>query len=136
MKPPLSSAVEDAEAALAADLGQLRALLERDAIEAARTLVRSLQEKWSGSDQVQHYARVLAPPRVRVEDSGERAAYKTERAWLRRHGGEFPGCWLAVHGDCLVGVSPDPDEVERQLEAYPRREAVLLHFQPDLAGFG
>jgi hypothetical protein len=134
---PSPVTAQGAEEALTADLAQLYALLARDAIEAARVLIRELQEKWPDSDRVQHYARVLAPPGVRIGEGGEGTGYKAERAWLRQHARDFPDCWLAVHGDHLVAASTDPQEVERQLALYPQREEVLLHFQPDtMAGCG
>jgi hypothetical protein len=121
----------DPEAEVSEDMAQIRALLERSEIEAARALIKELAVKWPDSDRVQHMAKVLAPPKVLGTSPATGRSFKPERDWLRAHGREYPGCWLALEGDRLIAADPDLrvvlDAVHRDAPAL----APLVHLQPD-----
>jgi hypothetical protein len=112
------------------DLLRLRDLQAQEGIEAARAFAAELAAKWPDSEAVQHQARVLAPPRVVGWSPGSGRLLSAERAWLRAHAKEYPGCWLAVKGERLVAADPDPRVV---MDAVDREglENALIHFQPD-----
>jgi hypothetical protein len=126
---PTVDAVGDAST-VEKDLLQLSDLLERADIEGARALVQVLAAKWPASERVQHFARVLAPPVVSVRPGKPGHSRQRERAWLREHGREYAGCWLALLGDQLVAADPDPAVVLATLRGRPEEQDVLLHFEP------
>ena len=55
-----------------------------------------------------------------------------ERAWLREHAHEYPGCWLAVYEDRLIAAHLRLREVVAAARAALGEEKALLFFQPAL----
>src|SRR5262245_31299314 len=99
-----------AEAEHDATLKHLGALIGEGAVEEARALVKELEARWPDSPRVQHFARVLAPPVVRVRPGSGRSRDR-EFAWLREHAHEYPDCWLALLGDQLIAADPSVGKV-------------------------
>lgn len=126
----LTATGADGEALLEAHLGQLRAMLEQGAVERARVWVQDLVRQWPNDEQVGHYARVLALPRVSVRPGHRGQSRQRERAWLREHARAYPGQWLAVLADQLIAADPDLDAVLTAVRETPGAERALLHFQP------
>lgn len=112
------------------DLLQLSHLLERADIDGARGLVQALAEKWPESERVQHFARVLAPPVVSTRPGRPGHSRHLERAWLREHSREYPGCWLALLGDQLIKADADLAVVLAELDTVPNGQDALLVFEP------
>jgi hypothetical protein len=112
-----------------ADLEELIRLVEKSRVPQARELVVRLVEKWPDSPSVRHWARVLEPPCV-LPRWGAARSLERERAWLREHAQEYPGCWLAVYEDRLIAASPDRRSVVQAARAELGSEGVLLFFQP------
>jgi hypothetical protein len=106
----------------------LRGLLEEGEEEGARQLVDRLLEQWPDSPRLQHLARVLAPPTVRVRTDLKPVDRSRERAWLRAHAHEYPGCWIAVLGDQLVAADRELDVVLRKMKESPALHAAILYF--------
>jgi hypothetical protein len=119
------------QAGLADDLQHLRDLLEEGDVEGARAWVRGLEERWPESGRVRHYAHVLAPPEARVRSDIKGRRLDQEWEWLRQHGHEYPGCWLAVFEDQLVAADPDYHAVVAQTRAKIGAESALIVRQPD-----
>src|SRR5687768_12774189 len=107
-KIDIEGAVRASEAPpeLTADLARLREMVEQSDVEGARAFVKELEQRWPDSKKVQHWARVLAPPVARVLRGVRGRPLDKERAWIREHGREYPGCWLAVLGDQLIAADP------------------------------
>jgi hypothetical protein len=120
----------DPEAEVSEDMAQIRALLERSEIEAARALIQELAVKWPASDRVQHMAKVLAPPIARVVKGQSGRSLQPEREWLSKHGHEYPGCWVAVYGDRLIAAAPDFDVVLDAVEGAEGVHYPLVVLQP------
>jgi hypothetical protein len=116
--------------ALAEDLACLRGFLEREDIEGAREFVKELERRWPDSDRAQHFARVLAPPKVRMVPGVRGRPLHKEHDWLRAHASEYPGCWLAVFEDRLIAASPELNVVLATVRQTPGAEDALLYFQP------
>jgi hypothetical protein len=113
---------------LAADLQDLRDLLEMERIEAARQFVTELEQRWPDSERVRHYAHVLAPPVARRRPDVPARSLDLEWQWLQEHGHEYPGCWLAIYGDRLIAADPDLKVVvARTREALGDTGAFLFH---------
>lgn len=115
-------------------LASLRCLLEQDAVEEARLMIQELQSRWPESERVRHWAEVLAPPLVSVSQTGQARPLHRERAWLRDHAGEYPGCWLAVFEDQLIVADPDLRTVLARTRQALGAERALLHFDPPPTG--
>jgi hypothetical protein len=131
--------VEAAEAAasesdaLEEQLARLRQLVEQDAVEEARALAKELLSRWPASESVRHWASVLAPPLVSVSPVRQARPLQRERAWLKEHAGEYPGCWLAVFEDRLIAADPDLRTVLATARQTLGAERALLHFEPQHA---
>src|SRR5438270_12393720 len=81
-------------------------MVEHEDVEGARAFVKDLEQRWPDSSRVQYWARVLAPPVARRVPGGAGRSLAREYAWLRAHGREHPGCWLALLEDRLLGADP------------------------------
>jgi hypothetical protein len=125
---PVTAAAE--EASLAEDLQRLRELLDEGRIEAARRFVKELEPRWPGSERVRHYAHVLAPPVARRLPGIKGRSRDREFAWLKQHGHEYPGCWLAIFEDRLVASDPDRQVVIAKARKELGQESALLYYQP------
>lgn len=137
MIPKIEPGDTEAEATeqeqLAADLQHLRALLEGDRVAEARRFVKELEQRWPEAERVQHYARVLAPPKVRMRPDIPARSREREWKWLEEHGREYPGCWLAVDGDQLIAADPDRAVVRAKAAQVLGGEPYLLIHQPGSA---
>ena len=122
----------DTEAELHQRLEQLRDDVSNGRVKEARAAVKELEARWPESKRVQYWARVLAPPVV-IPTTGPDPRSRPrdrERAWLKQHAREYPGCWLAVFEDRLVAVGPDPRVVLSEARRALGDQAALLHYQP------
>ena len=128
--PPAVTAGVD-QTALAEDMQHLRALLDAGDVEGARRFVKELEVRWPESERVRHYARVLAPPKVRMRSDIKARPLDKEWEWLRLHAHEHPGCWLAVLGDQLVAADPDGSVVRAKAREVPGEDRPLIYYQPD-----
>jgi hypothetical protein len=122
---PIAAAPE-----LSDSLVRLRSLLEQSDVEGARAYVRELEQRWPDSDVVRHYARVLVPPVARVVKGVPNRSFEQAFNWLREHGQEYPGCWLAVLGARLIAADADPRNVLKAIRENPDAKDALLHYQP------
>jgi pentatricopeptide repeat protein len=112
-------------------LARLRGLVEQSRVEEARTYVKEMEQRWPASERVQYWARVLAPPVARVVPGGPHPPLDAEYAWIREHGREYPGCWIAVKGNRLVAADRDPGVVIDAVRQSPESKDALLHYSPE-----
>jgi hypothetical protein len=117
---------------LTADLARLRELIAEAPITEARTFVKGLEQRWPESAEVQHFARVLAPPVVRTVSGAKYRArdLSPEFDWLRKHADTYPGCWLALQGGRLLGANRELKALLAEIHGLPESESAFLHFQP------
>jgi hypothetical protein len=114
------------------DLLRLRDYLQRQDIQGARAWVQELAARWPDSERVQYYARVLAPPVARAAPGRIGEHRDQEMAWLKAHGRDYPGCWLAIFEDRLVAAHPDLQVVlAAAREALGDERAILFYQCPD-----
>jgi hypothetical protein len=127
-----SDSVETAvdQEALAEELQCLLDLLEDSDVEGARRYVKELEIRWPESERVRHYAHVLAPPTVQMRSDIKARPLDREWEWLRLHGHEHPGCWLAVLGDQLIAADLDYHAVRARAREVPGEERPLIYHQP------
>src|SRR5688572_1443111 len=83
-------------------LDRLIAMLNSHDVEGARAYVKELVREWPDAERVQHYARVLEPPRVVAVGPATGYSLEREKPWLKTHAHEYPGCWLALDGPRLI----------------------------------
>jgi hypothetical protein len=114
---------------LTEDLARLRDMVEQSDVDGARAFVKELEQRWPNSQKAQHRARVLAPPVARSLRGVKGRSPDKERAWLREHGKEYPGCWLAVLGDPLIAADPDAWVVLKKVRETSGAGSALLHLQ-------
>ena len=115
---------------LTADLDRLRSMVEHEDVEGARACVKELEKRWPDSDRVRYWAQVLAPPVARRVPGPPGRSLDRERTWLREHGHEYPGCWLAILEDRLIAADPDVRVVLKAIRTTSGAEDALLHFRP------
>jgi hypothetical protein len=111
------------------DVARLVRMLEQEDVEGARSFVKELEQRWPDSPSVRHFARVLAPPVVRVVPGASGRSRDRETAWLREHAREYPGYWLAVLEDRLIAADPSLDVVLAKVRETPGAEFALFHRQ-------
>jgi hypothetical protein len=114
-------------------LAELRDDISRGGrVPEAREAVKELEARWPEDPRVQHWARVLALPVARVvtEADPRSRPRDRERAWLKQHAEEYPGCWLAVYEDRLVAADPDLGVVFQEVRRVLGTDGAVLHWQP------
>lgn len=113
-------------------LTQIREDVSRGRVEDARAAVKDLETQWPGSERVQYWSRVLAPPMARTMAAPDPRSQPLdrERAWLREHAREYPGCWLAVYQDRLIAADPNLEVVLALANQTPEGQQALLYQQP------
>jgi hypothetical protein len=110
-------------------LEEIRAMLGRGEVERARNLAAALERRWPESEGARYFARVLAPPTTRSLPGEQFRQLTRENAWLTAHAREYPGCWIAVHGDRLIAAHPDLRRVLASIS--PQERDAVLFFQPE-----
>jgi hypothetical protein len=110
-------------------LDRLQQLVNSSRVEEARSYVKDVIREWPDSERAQHWDRVLAPPRVLEGKPATGGDISGERAWLKAHAHEYPGCWIALLGDRLIAVDPDLDKVRSFAKADGAVDP-LFHFSP------
>ncbi len=121
------------EAQIEQELTRVRELVESHLVDDARALSRELAAQWPDSPQVQHWARVLEPPKAcvrRDQPAIPRATWEAERQWLRANASKYPGHWLALLGDELIAADPDYEKMREQVRRRKLPEPVVHFFQP------
>jgi hypothetical protein len=91
--------------------------------------VKDVVREWPESERLGIGDRVLAPPRILGRKPAASGDISGERAWLKAHAHEYPGCWIAVLGDRMIAVDPDLDKVRAAAKADGAVDP-LFHFSP------
>lgn len=114
--------VVDAEIKRLLSEGRWREALEVATTGAAEHPASQLLAKWKD---------LLTPRRARLAGPASGRSMRREAAWIREHGHEYRGQWLALHGDTLLAVASSLDELREQVRAMGRpEEDLLFHFIP------
>ena len=111
-------------------LRRVREMVEQGNVEGGRLLAETLSREWPHSEEMLHFARVLAPPEVLAREGERGRTLQRERAWLKEHAHEHPGEWLAVYEEALLASSADLERVLAAVRASAPGGEPLLHFQP------
>jgi hypothetical protein len=99
-------------------LDDLRRLLQQGRLDEARGLLADLHARnVLESRALEHWTRVLRPPRAYVGGPGKGGAFVAENgAWLRENNEKYTGQWVALRKGVLLGANPSHAELYRELE--------------------
>lgn len=100
-----------------------RLALEAGAHSAARRVATEGARLHPGDSELQKYARILAPPTVVSKKVPPDPKRRANREWLKTHGGEYRGRWVAIRDGKLVAAAKSLAELRKQLDS---TEGVLL----------
>ena len=104
----------------------IRDLMQKEQISAARRLLGMIPVGAPEEAAVARLRRALTPPTVRPagrKDTERRHAYQ----WLRQHGHEHKGQWVAVGEGGLIASAPTLKALREQLRALSPAEQPLIH---------
>lgn len=99
------------------------AMVERQQIRAARELLTYLPDE----PQYERLRTLVRPPTT--SNSAYRDVDRTaDYIWLREHGNEYAGRWVALSGGALLTSANSLRELRQQLRANPPESLPLIHF--------
>lgn len=96
----------------------IRLALEAGAHAEARELAAEAARHYPHDQKLRGRADLLAPPRVLGTHPAEpeaAAMQKANFAWLRAHGSDYQGQWVALRGATLVGAASSLRELHEQV---------------------
>jgi len=106
---------------------KIRALVEADRVGGARALLAKALEKDDHGEDLSYWQEVLAPAKV-IRVGGELEPDRTpEFEWLRAHGREYRGQWVALVENRLLAHSSNLDEVLSTVKGMETSRRPLLH---------
>lgn len=98
--------------------------LEIGAHLTARQISAEGAKRYPEDPEILKYARVLAPPKVVSKNVPPDPARRANREWLKAHGGEYRGQWVAIRNGELLGVAESLRKLTE--EVVDSKEGVLL----------
>jgi Family of unknown function (DUF5678) len=109
---------------------RIRALLHSADLLRARDLLAEAREHGSMEPELDKLETLLAPPSSRLSPARgfDRSA---ETRWLRTHGSEYRGQWVAVMGSELLGHASELRDLMKQLRAEAPEVPALLQYIED-----
>ncbi len=109
---------------------RIRALLHSADFRGARKLVAEAREYGSMEPELEKLEKLVAPPTYKLTPARgfDRSA---EIQWLKEHGAEYRGQWVAVMGSELLGHASELRELMKHLRAEAPEVPALLHYVED-----
>ncbi len=101
-------------------------LIERDKVSAARELLSRLPLEYLSDPLILRLLRTLARPIVKKSKKQDIDRQK-DYAWLRDHGREYGGQWLALDDGRLVAVAATLRDIRVKVKALRLSHPPLLH---------
>lgn len=110
-------------------LAAIRNLLEHDEIGAARHALEAAPVQVTDWPMIRRLQKLLSPPRIAV--SNRRDLDRTrEYAWLREHGREYRGKWVALEDGNLAAAAHSLRELRALLSELKLARPPLIHRLP------
>jgi len=106
------------------------ALVEAGRIEEARLLLNEMEPDPADLPSLRHLQRAIEPPTAVAVATAPRKSLRLEKAWLKAHAHEHPGCWIAVDEDRLIAANKDRAKVVKAVRAVLGNKGALLFYQP------
>ena len=104
----------------------VRDLIERDKIGAARELLSGLPLDYLSDPLVLRLLKTLAPP-ISKQSKKQDIDRQKDYAWLRDHGREYAGHWLALDDGRLFAVAATLRDTRAKVKALRLSRPPLLH---------
>lgn len=111
---------------LVSRVAAIRDLIQKEQIAAARMMLDVVPINAFEEPAMKRLRRALTPPSVRRSDRRDTARTHAY-AWLREHGREYLGHWVAVAEDGLIAAAPTLKQLRAQLRALAPAEQPLIH---------
>jgi hypothetical protein len=94
-------------------IGAIQQAFEADSPQQAERLAQEGAQRYPEHDELQKYARVLAPPTVKMAPStaDSRAAAKADQTWLNTHWEDYRGNWIALQAGELLHATSSFDDL-------------------------
>lgn len=96
-------------------LRAIQLALETGAHSAARRLAIEGAQRYPVDAQLKKYARLLAPPSVRVKAPAPERGPKANRNWLKANAEQYRGKWIALKCGQLLAVADSLEELKGML---------------------
>jgi hypothetical protein len=94
----------------------VRLALETGAYRTARHVSDEGAKCYPENAEIQNYARVLAPPMVISYSLPPDQTLEANRSWLKKHGSEYRGKWVALKDGQLLASADSLDRLAEQVE--------------------
>lgn len=99
--------------------------LTTGAYQKAAQLARIGSEQYPDQIEIQKYAQILAPAKVKPGDPTPQPEGAKDIQWLKEHQQEYSGQWVALLRGELLGAAPTLKELTRQVGS-PKGTAMLV----------
>lgn len=110
---------------------QISQLVEEGRVRKARELLQHALAVYPESVGLKGWQKVLARPTVRRVKGARARSRHLEYEWLKQHGREHQGQWVALGGDRLLSAGPKLADVISQARASGEAADPLVHFIPE-----
>ena len=108
---------------------KIRELVEQDYVGGARKLLAEALESGAPDEELLKWQRILAPAVSKISSNKELDSDPMPDVnWIRQHGRNYCGQWVALLEGELLASSPSLDEVTSHLKKNPPGRRVLLHY--------
>jgi hypothetical protein len=115
--------IEYEELSVADFIRIIRGALKAGAYKAAYEVSARGATLYPADSELQKHARVLAPPKLISSSLPPDPDVEANHNWMKRHGKEFRGQWVAVRKGQLLGASATLDDLVGQLD--DRRDTLI-----------
>jgi putative addiction module CopG family antidote len=91
----------------------IKQAFETDVPQQAERLAQEGAQRYPEHDELQKYARVLAPPTIKMAPStaDSRTAAKADQTWLNTHWEDYRGNWIALQAGELLHATSSFDDL-------------------------
>lgn len=107
---------------------KIRLLIEADLVAGARKLLAEALEKGHPGEDLSYWREVLAPAKMIGPVKEKDPDRASEFEWLKAHGTEYQGEWVALCEDRLLAHSRDLEEVLSRVKGMNPSRRPLLHY--------
>ncbi len=106
----------------------IRMMIEQDQVKGARRLLEAALRQSPDSPELEHWRRVLAPPRVVSLWNGPSGRNRTnEMKWLASESEAHRGRWVALDGDRLLASAESLKDLLAEVRAMDPLPDPLIH---------
>ncbi len=112
-------------------VARLRDMVEREHVSSARSLIQEARRRFPKDPALARWAELLSPARLIGRSPASGVDRTPEIRWLDAHGSRYPGEWVAVSGDRLLGHSRSLQELKALLARTSANPRPFLHYIPD-----